>query len=57
MKVSVKDEGWGEFAEFFKKRDQKNKKKKTRREDRDGAWCGGSGMNGAIKHIVEWQYL
>jgi hypothetical protein len=57
MKVSVKDEGWGEFAEFFKKRDQKNKQKKTRREDRDGAWCGGSGMNGAIKHIVEWQYL
>jgi hypothetical protein len=30
MKVSVKDEGWGEFAEFFKKRDQKKKKKKKR---------------------------
>jgi hypothetical protein len=38
MKVSVKDEGWGEFAEFFKKRDQKNKKKK--RDEKIGTALG-----------------
>jgi hypothetical protein len=38
MKVSVKDEGWGEFAEFFKKRDQKKKKKK--RDEKIGTALG-----------------